>query len=521
MKTIPKQASVATAVLMFFWLPFGAAGQSCGDCHTDEYAKWIHSVHANTQLDVANELSQSDTGLSPDEVIQGEDCIACHAPTAVLASGGIGSQMTEAQALNYFFTTSNGVFTAGTVVTNTADWPHVDCATCHDPMSGALSYFNSQTGQWEAMTNASELCGQCHGNLHFASTDHQVLNGWMMSKHANTQVHVAGELRDSHPGESPDEVIQGEDCIACHAPTAVLANGGMTEAQALGYFFTTNSSGVFSADTTVTNTADWPQVECVACHDPHDAGKYSYFNSATRQYEVMTNADELCGQCHGNLRFPDTDHLSYNIESGTGGIGVPNQQLMPGVSCVACHMYASDVDGSNSKMYGGHTWAITVPEAGGADTVSCLVCHTGADEAAADNVINGFQGQFQTLDAATEASVNRAATALGTTQNTNWLASLAEAEHNLTYAESDESGGFHNYSYLMALLNNANTIALSFPIVDMALQGTNVVVSWTGTGTLQSASSIVGPWNDVPNAPNPLVIPPAAQAPQQFYRLRQ
>ena len=520
MNSLHGHISPALATLVAIWLPLGTAGQSCGSCHTDEYAKWIHSVHANTQTDVAGELSGSHPGESPDKVIQSEDCIACHAPTAILA-GGINNRMTEAQALGYFFTTSNGVFTAGTSVTNSFNWPHVDCATCHDPHNPeVLSWFNSQTGQYEVMTNASQLCAQCHGNLHFADTDHQVFNGWLMSKHANTQVDVAGELRDSHPGETPEAVIQGEDCIACHAPTAVLANGGMTEAQALGYFFTTNN-GTFTAATTVTNTTDWPHVGCAACHDPHDAGKPSYFNSATGQYQVMTNADELCGQCHGNLRFPDTDHLSYNIGTGTGGIGVPNQQLMPGASCVSCHMYNSGVDGSNSKMFGGHTWAITVAESGGADTVSCLACHPGADEAGANMVINGFQSQFQSLDATTEASVARAAAALRSTQNTNWLAALAEAEFNLTYAESDESGGFHNYTYLISLLNDANTKALSFPILDVSARGTNVVVSWTGTGTLQSASSLNGPWTDMPGAGNPLTVTPGGQVRQQFYRLRQ
>jgi len=26
----------------------------------------------------------------------------------------------------------------------------------------------------------------------------------------------------------------------------------------------------------------------------------------------MESPGELCGRCHGNLRFPNTDHLSYN-----------------------------------------------------------------------------------------------------------------------------------------------------------------------------------------------------------------
>ena len=37
---------------------------------------------------------------------------------------------------------------------------------------------------------------------------------------------------------------------------------------------------------------------------------------------------------------------------------------------------------------------------------------------------------------------------------------LEEAQHNLTYAESDESGGYHNHNYLMSLLEDANNKAL-------------------------------------------------------------
>ncbi|MFQ5664973.1 MAG: hypothetical protein ACE5I7_00925 [Candidatus Binatia bacterium] len=38
-------------------------------------------------------------------------------------------------------------------------------------------------------------------------------------------------------------------------------------------------------------------------------------------------------------------------------------------------------------------------------------------------------------------------------------AKLAEAQFNLNYADSDESGGFHNHNYLMSLLNDANAKA--------------------------------------------------------------
>jgi len=438
-----------------------------------------------------------------------------------MANGG----MSEAAALGYFFTTSNGLFTANTAPANTAAWPHVACTACHyvppDHVDNAasLASFDSRTAQYTFMDNQSQLCGQCHGNLRFADTDHLVYNAWAASKHANTQTAVAGELSGSHPGETPAAVTQGEDCIACHAPTAVLANGGMSESGALGYFFAT-SNGLFTASTTPANTNAWPHVACTACHDPHDPGTPSYFNSATAEYQIMTNSSQLCGQCHGNLRFPHTDHLSYNIVAGTGGIGVTNAQTMPGVTCTDCHMYDSGVDPSNSKSFHGHSWAITVTEPDGSTTTSCTQCHPAIDTAMANLIIGQWQSEFQTLDATASAAVARAAAAMVGVQDTNLLATLAAAQQNLAYAESDESGGFHNFSFLKALLTAANDVALSLPILNVGIQGANVTISWTGPGALQSAGSVTGPWQDVPGATNPLVVAPTLQGQCQFYRLR-
>ena len=142
------------------------------------------------------------------------------------------------------------------------------------------------------------------------------------------------------------------------------------------------------------------------------------------------------------------------------------------------------------------------------------------DPQAANTSITNWQSEFQTLHVAVQANVTRAAVLLQGSQDSNRLAALAEAQHNLSYAESDESGGFHNHYYLMALLNDANSRVLSLPILTAGLQGTNLMVSWTGAGTLQSAASLTGLWQDVAGATNPLVIPAASQLQQRFYRLR-
>jgi hypothetical protein len=440
---------------------------NCQACHGNVYAKWSGSAHANTQSDLAGELAEERAGQTPDEVLHGEDpedCIACHGPTAILAAGG----MSEAEALSYFFTIAAGKFTAGTTAVHSDEWPHVACFACHNVPENhpadmpVLALFNSQTGEYVSVDGASKLCGQCHGNLHFADTDHLTYVAWTMSKHSDTQADVAGELVEERAGQTPDEVLHGEDaenCIACHAPTAVLADGGMTETQALSYFFTT-VDGKFSEDTAPAHSSEWPSISCTACHDQHDPAKPSYFNSSTKAYEPMESASKLCGQCHGNLRFADTDHLSYNILQGTGGIGVPDQETMPGATCTDCHMYVSDVDGSNSAMFHGHTFAITVQEAYGKSTTSCTRCHATIDTATADAVIEVWKSSFAAFDAVVSENVAKATEAMKGIQDETLQAKLDEARHNLEYAESDESGGFHNRKYLMALLNDANEKAL-------------------------------------------------------------
>lgn len=435
------------------------APTNCQGCHQDVMTDWQNGKHANTQSDVAKELGAHRAGQTPDDVIHGqdaEDCIACHGPLTVAMPG----LTTEADALGHFFSTIDGKFTADTAPVNTTDWPQLSCGTCHNVSANhqndtlAFGIFKSPSAQFVPLVDSSQLCGQCHGNLQISSTDHQVYNAWTTSKHAATQADVASELAANHSGEAPTDVIQGENCIACHAPTAVLANGGMTEGQALGYFFT-QAGGQFAANTAPDQTAAWPNVACTACHDPHNPGTPAYFNSATKKYVPMKDPNQLCGECHGNLRFPDTDHLSYNINAGTGGVGVPNQQMMPDVSCTDCHMYNSGVDGSNSTMFGGHTWSISVKEADGTSTTSCTQCHTNWDTAKSEETIKQLQSSFQTLDPQVADIVDKATKAMTDNTDPDLQAKLKEAQFNLSYAESDESSGFHNNSYLMALLRDA------------------------------------------------------------------
>ncbi len=286
-----------------------------------------------------------------------------------------------------------------------------------------------------------------------SNRDRSIQSEWKKGGHSQTQKDVAKELADSHAGETPDDVIQGENCIGCHSPTAVLVKGGMTEGQALGYFFTTRN-GSFTAKTRPTRSSSWPAVDCDACHDPNNPGVPAYFNSGTKQYETVEDSSQLCGRCHGNLRFPDTDHLSYNILQGTGGINVPDQQTIPGVTCTDCHMYGG---GANSvPNYFGHTFSVIVKQRDGSLTASCTNCHTTSmDATAASNLIDQLKEEFQNADSHAQDLLTKATNGLSGSTDPELLDKFNEAQTNLTYAESDESGGFHNHNYVMALVNDA------------------------------------------------------------------
>ncbi len=453
-------------VLLAFALAMKVQAQStlpCQSCHPSQQAIWLSGKHANTQNDIAGELAANWTGQTADSVISGsqaEDCVACHAPSSVSKLGG----MTETQVMAHYFTSANNKYTDTTHATDTANWPHVACVSCHNVPGDhpttmpTFGVFNSTTKQYDPVSTQSQVCGNCHGTLKFADTDHQVYDAWQSSRHGSRgQYDLATELAASWAGQPADSVIHGsqaENCIACHAPTSTNLKEGITEVQVLNRFFTMKN-GMFDSTTTVADTAHWENVACSVCHNPHKPDTLAYFNSTTGTYQYFANANQLCGQCHGNLRFPETDHRSYNIAEGTGGVGVTDQKTMPGATCIDCHMYRSAVDGSNSRMFGGHSWSIVVEETDTSATVSCAKCHSTMTTDQALSYVQTCQNEYAHLDSVAQASVCAAETVSISSSDTMRLRYLAEAQDNLTYAEMDESGGLHNHKYLVALLNDA------------------------------------------------------------------
>lgn len=213
---------VRVSLPVFFLLPFflvfpknslARPPLDCSLCHATENNQWLLSRHADTQTDVADELSLEWTGLPPDSVILGqnaEDCVACHGPTAIDANGG----MSEVETMGYFFSTTGGLYTDSTHTLHSDEWPHNACVTCHDvpgdhPVSmPQLAIFDSPSGAYLPLSDVSRLCGQCHGTLRFPGTDHRRMDAWLASRHGHGgQDDVGSELAAGWAGHTPQEVI--------------------------------------------------------------------------------------------------------------------------------------------------------------------------------------------------------------------------------------------------------------------------------------------------------------------------
>lgn len=129
MKTKSIIKSVLIAIFaIFLWTnnqtAYSQSTLDCKSCHSAIFSAWQAGSHSHTQKDVALELAEARIGQSADTVINGadaENCIACHAPLAVTTNGG----MTDVQALEYYFSTISGLFTATTDTLNSKE-----LATC-------------------------------------------------------------------------------------------------------------------------------------------------------------------------------------------------------------------------------------------------------------------------------------------------------------------------------------------------------------------------------------------------------
>lgn len=115
--------------------------------------------------------------------------------------------------------------------------------------------------------------------------------------------------------------------------------------------------------------SDWKSITCGVCHQPI-GNSYStalaFWDQATRQYQPVTSATELCGKCHeGRHGFEvvweqtnSPAHKNWACTKCHGSHGAP-------VKCTDCHDVAN---GPNATVHAQHA----------AFQVNCTACHDAA-----------------------------------------------------------------------------------------------------------------------------------------------
>ena len=142
----------------------------------------------------------------------------------------------------------------------------------------------------------------------------------------------------------------------------------------------------------------------------------------------------------------------------------------------------------------------------------------GLSAAAGDSQVNLSWG---TALGATSYNVKRATTSGGP------YATLAAGRQvtNTAFTDLTASNGA-TYYYVVSSVNPAGEGAISAeasatpcttPVLSMQTSGNSLVLNWS-SGTLQSATNVLGPWYDIGSAASPYTNP--LVGPQQFFRLR-
>lgn len=290
----------------------------------------------------------------------------------------------------------------------------------------------------------------------------------------------------------PDSVIDAEGCLKCHSTDYRLA-----------------------PDDAKPTAADAKYgITCAACHTPHEAGTAVGVWDEEMTPQLRTdNARTLCVQCHtaeldGDVAVAGTTVFNgiREIMNGVGAIDVPAGA--PSVhkgKCVQCHMPPTAIGQGGAN----HTFMIIEPVvAAGVDPVptpsasptanltmaysACTTCHSRPGDAAAqwlqdtiddraaatlswdiqvEDALAAAAGRFGFLGADNAAKIANANTAFNAIKDEGgaWNAdqlSFQKAFTNHTFAESDPSGGVHNWTYssavLLKALDQANGVS-AFP----------------------------------------------------------
>jgi Immunoglobulin domain len=134
------------------------------------------------------------------------------------------------------------------------------------------------------------------------------------------------------------------------------------------------------------------------------------------------------------------------------------------------------------------------------------------------------QPQSQTVDQGASAAFNVAADSTAPLSY-QWQfngVNISGATTNSLLLENVQPANAGNYVVMISNYGGSVTSSNAFltvrPVLAAVQAGNNLIITWSGSYTLQSATNAAGPYLDVTGATSPYTN--ANVMPQQFYRLR-
>ena len=459
-------------------LPEYIGSQACLGCHSDKYAAWDTSDHANMLVEIQN-MSELpvDIKSAPAE-LQAELQKATH----LVAGTRFMARDPASQHYKFLGVTYDPATGKYNKANPGSDWS-TGCAGCH------TTDMNTQNGTWNeagigceachgpgrdhatnkgdvtkiTRTNEADVCGQCHGGADRVTGGNLMTDGtkWVVGYRPGMKLsEVKGlNLTIVDPGKLPPD--PNKNHLRVYGMWAASGHGQankslLNSSYASAECFTCHTAEGIAAKAAGTEVdpahkASFQPITCVSCHDPHNTENH---------YQLRMEPEALCASCHANhdvapgkpAKAGSTVYESNEAAlKGYGAIGIKEtESFHSDISCVECHM-----------VEGNHLMQVIRPDAAGLDAArvdACTQCHKDSDKEVRGAYLQEWQASFEKRMPGLQADV----TAIGNALKANPMLLSADlqakydaAKTNLSIIANDGSRGAHNFEYAMKIMSQA------------------------------------------------------------------
>lgn len=449
------------ALLAFFGTTGGATyeGSSrCADCHEDMLENWegtMHGIDFSEWIYHDEPTNKYTYGGGNTTTGMTGSCAECH----VVA---YGEDSGFDPALPW-----NDTFNAGDDGEN-LHLLRIGCENCHGPGSDHTSSKDAADIN-KGMSAYSDSCGNdergCHGDGRQWGND--TLSGYSTSDH--------------YLNEAP-AYAQRASCAMCRATQGFIAavEGEPWEEE-------------IPEDVDVI----W-RVTCFACHDPHPE------EDEHNSFQLRMEPEDLCEECHrttSSFGTEEVHHPQAEFRAADPVYTAEQSFWMKELECVECHMFQSGRGTPNEEFKMSHSFEPHME--------ACMECHSMYEtpedaRAAVDHIQHTFHEAIEPVMVrlgVEEDDGTRTGTkalkdwAVGneSTAGELWTDALelaySEAHWDLTFAEHDASGSFHNPTLGMDIIDGSFQRILMIEDA-MAIGGVAGAVTWTKSGDVIEGAAI-------------------------------